>query len=92
MSKSKILTVYGGCYDGRNRVFVAAPTKKSAYEAVSSCFPGLSYYGWNAFTSDSGNEYEISIAVPHPLCVYQRSVNERENAKMIGHPAVHDAS
>lgn len=83
MSMVKNLTVYGGCYDGKNRIFVAAPTKKRAHEAVRNAIGGLSYYSWNQYTADSSNDYEVSIAVTHPLCVYKMGVNDKDNAKMI---------
>lgn len=36
------LTVYGGTYDGINRVIVAAPTKKSAYEVMKKAIGNVS--------------------------------------------------
>lgn len=64
------LTVYGGTYDGRNRVIVAAPTKKKAYEAISAAINVGSYSTWDKYTADSGNEYEVHVATSRPLTAF----------------------
>lgn len=74
----KKLNVYGGTYDGKNRVIVASPTKKAAYNAMKSAglFNG-GYGSWDAFTSDSGNETEVAVATPYPLTVFTRDNRDR---------------
>ena len=70
MSKRK-LTVYGGTYDGIHRVIVAALTKRAAYEAIRAAIPSIGSYGtWDNYTSDSGNDTEMSVAMPSPLVVF----------------------
>lgn len=71
----KKLTVYGGCYDGKNRVIVAAPTKKAAHAAVKNVLGGISYYAWDQYTSDTGNEVELQTALAKPLAVFSVSIN-----------------
>lgn len=73
------LTVYGGTYDGRNRVIVAAPTKKSAYEAIKKAIPSIgSYRTWDQYTSDSGNEEEVSVTMSNPLVVFSKDGRKRD--------------
>ena len=69
---SRPLTVYGGTYDGRNRVIVAAPTKKAAYEAISAVMQVGTYATWNNYTADTGNTEEVDVATSEPLTVFSR--------------------
>lgn len=71
------MKVYGGCYDGRNRVIVAAPTKKAAWEAFRKVW-GISYYSWNEFTSETGNDAELRAALAEPLTALTQTVNSRD--------------
>lgn len=72
------MKVYGGCYDGRSRVIVAAPNKKAAWQAVNTIWPSISYYSWDSFTSDTGNDAELEVATAKPLTVFTQSVNARD--------------
>ena len=72
------LKVYGGCYDGKNRVIVAAPNKKAAWEAVSKVW-GISYYSWNEFTSVTGNSAELKAAISQPLTALTQTINARDS-------------
>lgn len=71
MSKLK---VYGGCYDGKNRVIVAAKNKKSAHAAVDAAI-GISYYGWDMYTAETGNEKELFLALSSPGVVFSAPNN-----------------
>lgn len=64
------LKVYGGVYDGRNRVIVAAPTKKAAFEAVQDAFPNIGRHHWNGYTSTTGNPVEVEAAMSKPGTVF----------------------
>lgn len=64
------LKVYGGCYDGRNRVIVAAATKRAAYEAVKAALGSISYYGWDEYTSETWNDREVEFATSAPGTVF----------------------
>lgn len=69
------MTVYGGTYDGRRRVIVAAPTKKAAYQAMKDAHSGSycgSYSTWSQYTSETGNEEECRVARAEPLTVFHR--------------------
>lgn len=70
------LKVYGGCYDGRHRVIVAAKSKKEAHRLVQTApnYRFLSYYGWNRYTSDTGNDEELQLALSEPGAVFEASV------------------
>lgn len=72
------MKVYGGCYDGRNRVIVAAPNKKAAWQAVNATWPPISYYSWDQFTSDTGNDDELAVALAEPLTVFIQNINARD--------------
>jgi len=73
------LKVYGGTYDGRNRVIVAAPSKRAAYDAISKAIRGVGgYKSWDAYTSDSDNEIEVSVATASPLTVFIKDERIRE--------------
>ncbi|HET8635504.1 MAG TPA: hypothetical protein VFL96_01500 [Acidobacteriaceae bacterium] len=69
MSETKF-KVYGGTYDGRHRVIVAASSKKAAYAAICKVWPNISYYYWNGYTSDTGNKTELSVALSEPGTVF----------------------
>lgn len=69
------LKVYGGCYDGKNRVIVAASSKKAAHALVSAALRGMSYHGWNEYTSETGNEFELSVALAEPGSVFSAPMN-----------------
>lgn len=67
------LKVYGGTYDGMHRMIVAAETKRSAHLAMFDSFPSIgSYSTWDKWTSETGNEEELSIALKHPLIIFKR--------------------
>lgn len=81
------LKVYGGCYDGRNRVIVAAPTMKAAHEAVNKALGGVSMYSYRTYTDESGNDVELALCLPSPLTVFQvpeSADTKPENFKIIG--------
>ncbi|XAI95157.1 hypothetical protein [Microcystis phage Mwe-JY13] len=75
------LTVYGGTYDGRNRVIVAAPTKKAAYEAVSAVMHVGSYTTWSNYTSGTGADEEIAVATASPLTVFSKDERYGRNGE-----------
>lgn len=64
------LKVYGGCYDGKNRVIVAATSKKEAHAKMSAALHGISYYTWNEFTADTGDDKELAVALSAPGTVF----------------------
>lgn len=72
------LKVYGGCYDGRNRVIVAAKSKKEAHALVNSAI-GISYYSWDAYTSTTGNDNELTVALGAPGTVFSAPHDYRDN-------------
>ena len=73
------LKVFGGIYDGIHRCIVAATTKKAAYEAFQRAMGGMgSYPTWNEYTSDSGNEEELKVALPEPLVVFKMNTRNRD--------------
>lgn len=59
------LKVYGGCYDGKNRVVVAAATKKAAYAAMAP-YISSTYHGWCQYTSVTGSPREVEAAMSAP--------------------------
>jgi len=71
------LKVFGGCYDGRNRVVVGAEIKKEAHAAVAKAISRISYYGWDQYTSESGNDEEVSMCSFEPGVVFSQGMNER---------------
>lgn len=71
---AKQLIVYGGTYDGRNRLIVAAYTKKAAYEAIAAVAPVGSYKTWIDYTSDSGNDEDIEATRQEPGVVFKASI------------------
>ncbi len=77
------LKVYGGMYDGLNRVIVAATTKKAAYEAMKTKIGNIgSYNTWEQYTSDSGNTEELDAAIPEPGCVFSKNHHEEKFRKL----------
>lgn len=74
---SRQLIVYGGTYDGRNRLIVAAYTKKAAYEAIAAVAPVGSYKTWNDYTSDTENENDVAVAAAEPGVVFKSRGIER---------------
>lgn len=69
------LKVFGGCYDGRNRLIVAAPTKRAAYDAMRGTdrfFSG--YHSWNEYTCETGNDEELDVATAEPLAVFSQDI------------------
>ena len=66
------MKVFGGTYDGRNRVIVAAPSKKKAHEAVSKALLGVSYYSWDLYTAESKNQEEVALSKSLPLRVFTK--------------------
>jgi len=72
MKNKANITVYGGTYDGRRRMIVAAPTKKAAYEAIKKVLNVGCYASWNNYTSDTGNYEECKTAIAEPLTVFSR--------------------
>lgn len=82
------MKVYGGCYDGRNRVIVAAKTKRAAYALVSAALRGISYYGWNEYTSETGNDPELSVALAQPETVFSAPMsNDKQFASLSPSPS-----
>lgn len=59
---SKKLKVYGGCFDGRNRLVTAAYSKREAFEQIKPVFPSLSYYTFNRYACETHNTHDIAIA------------------------------
>lgn len=76
------LVVWGGTYDGRNRMIVATRTKKAAYEAFNAVANVGSYSLWNQYTSDSGNETEITVTTAEPGTVFTSSCGDHEYKKV----------
>lgn len=73
------MTVYGGTYDGKNRMIVAAPTKKAAHaamQAVMSCIGTLKT--WDQWTAETGNDEECRVARAKPLAVFTKADNFRD--------------
>lgn len=71
------LKIWGGTYDGVNRVIVATTTKKAAYEAMKNAIGNIgSYATWDQYTSDSGNEEE-AITLVEPNVVFTKNINKR---------------
>lgn len=61
-------------YDGRNRMIVAAPTKKAAHAAMQAVMPCIgTLKTWNNWTADTGNDEECRIARAKPLTVFTKS-------------------
>ena len=69
--------VYGGVYDGRNRLIVAAKSKKAAFEAISRVTYAVSYYYFSQHTSETGNDVELKVALAAPLSVFSASTLNR---------------
>lgn len=73
------LKVYGGCYDGKNRLVVASSTKKAAWEAVNA-IGRISYNTWDQYTSETSNETELAVALAQPLTVFTRNATDWNGA------------
>lgn len=71
---SRKLKVFGGVYDGMNRLIVATPTKKAAYEAISRVRHVGAYSTWITYTSETGNTEELTIACGDPGIVFSKNV------------------
>lgn len=63
------MKVFGGTFDGRNRVIVAAKTKKAAHAAIAQ-FLHLSYYGFDMYGGETWNETELKVALESPGTVF----------------------
>lgn len=59
MSTNKI-QIYGGTYDGRTRIIVAAKTKKKAYELMKEVTSTGSYATWVKYTGVGANEQDMA--------------------------------
>jgi hypothetical protein len=78
---SKVSKVYGGCYDGKTRLVVAASTKKQAFEAVKAVFGfSLSYSNWDSKTAVSANEIEVQLTSGSEGVVYKSTSRVRVDA------------
>lgn len=71
------MKVYGGCFDGRNRLIVAAKSKKAAHAAMVALRPNLSYSTFTAFGSETGNTLELKTALAKPGTVFTAPINDR---------------
>jgi hypothetical protein len=57
------LKVWGGSLgDGVRRGLVAATTKKRAVELVKKAEPVISYYYFNDYWTETGNDVELAVA------------------------------
>lgn len=73
------MTVYGGTYDGKNRMIVAAPTKKAAHAAMQAVLPCIgTLKTWNTWTAETGNDEECRVARAKPLAVFTKADNFRD--------------
>ncbi len=77
------MKVYGGCYDGKNRVIVAALTKQSAFDAMSA-FISSSFYSWKQYTTATGNQREIAVAMSAPGTVFSALNDYRSEFRALG--------
>lgn len=66
------LKVYGGTYDGRNRVIVAAPNRADALRALNAAGHQMSMHGFREYGSETGNAHEIDVAATSPGTVFRR--------------------
>lgn len=74
------MKVFGGCFDGRNRLIVASKTKKAAYEAIrEACYGRLSYHGFSEFACETGNGTELSTALAAPGVVFSQDIRGWDN-------------
>lgn len=67
---TKQLKVYGICYDGRNRMVIAATSLKRA-AGVS----GISYSFFRRYGSQTWNKEECEQCLPNPEKPFRRSMN-----------------
>lgn len=73
------MTVYAGTYDGRNRMIVAAPTKKAAHAAMQAVMPSIgTLKTWDQWTAETGNDEECRVARAKPLAVFTKADNFRD--------------
>lgn len=72
------LKVWGGIFDGTTRQIVATKTKKAAAEAL-----GLSYYHFNEYACDTGNDVELRVALAEPGVVFSSPGTSRNEDKFI---------
>lgn len=80
--EANAMTVYGGIYDGRRRMIVAAPTKKAAHAAMQIVTPSIgTLKTWHNWTAETGNAEECAIARAEPLTVFINSDPMRSDSK-----------
>jgi hypothetical protein len=64
------LKVFGGCFDGKNRVICAAPSQKACVENLKAAGVNVSLHYFREHACDTGNEEELEIALANPGEVY----------------------
>lgn len=62
------LVVYGAYINGKNRIVVAASTKKSAWEAMKAAGWIGGYHFWTRYACPTKNAVEVAAALKTP-CV-----------------------
>lgn len=67
---AKQLEVYAGNYDGRDRVMVAAASKRQAHALMCAALGSMSYASWDSNTEPTGNDAELDLALKFPGVVF----------------------
>lgn len=65
------LKVYGGCYDGQNRLIVAATSLKAAHGLVTQgTARHIPFNSYRLHTAVTGNQREVEVATGSPGTVF----------------------
>ena len=76
------MKVFGGSYDGLNRVVVAATSAEKAHAAIIAAGCHLSLSHFRGYGSESHNETELALCLPEPGVVFRRSLNGGEYERL----------
>ncbi len=69
------LKVYGGNFDGVNRVICAAPSLAAFHREMKAAGIASSMYHTRNYTCETGNEEELNLALSDPLAVFRKRDN-----------------
>ncbi len=77
------LKVYGGMYDGQNRIICAAPSWAAFHRAALKSGVNVSLYHLKQYGWPTGNGKEIEIATAEPFRVFSAKNDFRREFKRL---------
>jgi hypothetical protein len=75
------LKVYGGAFDGTNRIIVAAKSWKEAHRAFTDAGVRLSLYALKMYGTITSNPIEVDLATSKPGVVFTALSTARVRAE-----------